>query len=209
MSQLTLYRAEARSTLRTGVPFTRRAGRRLPSNVPFVVDNIWEFTRPDGMPSRRHCVCASPTPALALEGASQGEARREDYLACRLELVGSPRLLQIGVKDARYHPDVEQVQQAVLGGLRKDGWSEAPLERKLALAPLFVPGVSREELRAAMAREPLLAAVVESAAARVTIWTRLPAPHPEGEVFFELDQGQAFILHPLEGQAAGGRAAAC
>ena len=60
MSQLTLYRAEARSTLRTGVPFARRAGRRLPSNVPFVVDNIWEFTRPDGMPSRRHCGSSPP-----------------------------------------------------------------------------------------------------------------------------------------------------
>jgi hypothetical protein len=198
MSQPTLYRAELRSTLKAGVPILRHPGRRLPSNVPFVVDNIWEFTRPDSMPSRRHAVYASPAPALALAGASQGEAKRDDYVVCRLELVGEPRLLQIAVRDARYHDDVDAVQQAVLRCLRAGGWAETPLEHKLALAPLFVPGLTREELRQAMAREALLAEVVRAAAARVTFWNPPAAPNPEGETFFELDEGQAFILHPLD-----------
>ncbi|MEW6373481.1 MAG: hypothetical protein AB1584_21375 [Pseudomonadota bacterium] len=192
-----LYRAELRDRVKTGVPFHRRAGRRLPSNVPFVVDNIWEFTRPDDMPSRRSCVCASPAPELALEAASQGEAKREAYVVCRLELVGNPRLMQVGVKDARYHGDIEAVQQAVLASVRAGDWAEAPLERKLALAPLFLPGVTRDELRAAMARDALLDQAVRAAADRVTFWNRLAAPHPSGEIFFELDEGQAFILHPL------------
>lgn len=194
----TLYRAERRDRVKTGVPILRRPGRRLPSNVPFVVDNIWEFTRPDDMPSRRQCVCASPAPALALEGASQGEAEREAYRVCRLELVGSPRLQQIDVRDARYHVDIGEVQQAILAKLRAGTWSEAALEHKLALAPLFLPGVTRDELRQAMARDALLDATVRAAAERVTLWKRLAAPHPEGEIFFELDEGQTFILHPLD-----------
>jgi hypothetical protein len=193
----TLYRAELRSSLKTGVPIPRHPGRRLPSNVPFAVDNIWEYARPDGMPSRRSSVYASPTPALALAGASQGGARRDDYAACRLELVGNPRLLQIAVEDARHHPDVEAVQKAILRRLRVGDWAAARLEHKLALAPLFLPGVTREELAQAMEKDPLLAEVVGAGAAQVTIWTPPAAPNPHGEIFFELGEGDAFILHPL------------
>lgn len=191
-----LFRAELRTKLETGVPIGRREGRRLPSNVPFVVDTIWEFTRPPSMPSRRNSVYASPTPQLALAGASQGGAGPDDYQACRLELVGSPRLLQLAVDDARRHPDVEAVQKAILRVLRRDGWSTTTLAHKLALAPLFVPGVTRAELEGAMTRDALLAELVHAAAAAVTIWTPAP-PNDIGEIFFELDEGQAYILHPL------------
>lgn len=208
MLQPVLYRAELRSSLKTGVPIPRHPGRRLPSNVPFVVDNIWEYTRPDGMPSRRCAVYASPTPGLALAGASQGGATRADYEVCRLELVGRPRMLQIDVEDARHHRDVEAVQKAVLRRLRLGDWAAAPLAHKLALAPLFVPGVTREELEEAMAGDALLAEVVRAAAALVTIWNAPAAPNAHGEIFFELDEGQAFILHPLGAQASGAAGAA-
>lgn len=198
MSQPTLYRAELRSKLQTGVMISRFNGRRLPSNVPFAIDNIWEYTRPDTMPSRRHSVYASPTPALALAGASQGSASRDDYVVCRLELVGSPRLLQIEVEDARYHRDVEAVQREILRRLRVGDWAQAPLEHKLALAPLFLPGVTRAELQQALRRHALLAEVVDSAAAQVTLWTPPAAPNAQGEIFFELDEGQGYVLHPLD-----------
>jgi len=204
MSPLVLYRAELRSSLKAGVSIPRRPGRRLPSNVPFVVDNIWEFTRPDTMPSRRHGVYASPTAALALAGASQGAASRGDYAVCRLELMGKPRLLQIGVRDARFHRDVDAVQAVILRLLRAGSWAEAPLARKLSLAPMFVPGVEREELRQAMAHDALLHEVVLAAAAVVTLWTTPAVPDPEGEVFFELDDGQAYILHPCAGEGPDG-----
>lgn len=198
MSQPTLYRAELRSKLQTGVLISRFNGRRLPSNVPFAVDNIWEYTRPDTMPSRRHSVYASPTPVLALAGASQGSASRDDYVVCRLELVGSPRLLQIEVEDARYHRDVEAVQREILRRLRVGDWAQAPLEHKLALAPLFLPGVTRAELQQALQHDAWLAEVVDSAAALVTLWTPPPARNAQGEIFFELDEGQGYVLHPLD-----------
>ncbi|HWT72545.1 MAG TPA: hypothetical protein VN361_10195 [Oxalicibacterium sp.] len=198
MSQSTLYRAQLRSKLQTGVTISRSNGRRLPSNVPFAVDNVWEYTRPDTMPSRRHSVYASPTPALALGGASQGSASRDDYVVCRLELVGTPRLLQIEVEDARQHRDVEAVQREILRRLRVDDWAQAPLERKLALAPLFLPGVTRAEMQQAVQHHALLAEVVHGAAAQVTLWTAPPAPNAHGEIFFELDAGQGYVLHPLD-----------
>lgn len=33
---------------------------RIPLNVPYLVDNIWEWLRPDNMPKRRRSVYASP-----------------------------------------------------------------------------------------------------------------------------------------------------
>jgi hypothetical protein len=197
VSQAVLYRAELRSKLKTGVTITRFNGRRLPSNVPFAVDNIWEYTRPATLPSRRHSVYASPTPELALAGASQGSANRDDYVVCRLELVGNPRVLQIDVEDARYHRDVEAVQREILRRLRVGDWALAPLEHKLALAPLFLPGVTQAELQQASERHALLAEVIEGAAAQVTIWTPPPAPNAHGEIFFELDEGQGYVLQPL------------
>jgi hypothetical protein len=181
----------------------RSGCRRLPSNLPFVVDNLWEYARPDGMPSRRSSVYASPTAELALALASQGGASRDDYAVCRLELVGTPRLLQIGVADAREHHDVEKVQKTILRRLRVGDWAAAPLEHKLALAPLFLPGVTRAELAQAMERDPLLAEVVAAAAAQVTIWSPPAAPNAHGEIFFELGEGEAYVLHPGIGNGPG------
>ena len=42
---------------------------RPPGNVPYYVDNIWEWLRPEGAPSRRKAAFASPTPELAAAGA--------------------------------------------------------------------------------------------------------------------------------------------
>ena len=50
--------------------FRRQSTIRVPSNVPYVVDNLWESLRPKNMPSRRHAIYASPTPELALQNAS-------------------------------------------------------------------------------------------------------------------------------------------
>lgn len=192
-----LYRAQARGTLRAGAPIRRHPGRRLPSNVPFVVDNIWEYTRPEGMPSRRHSVYASPSAELALKSASQGEPDRAGYVVCRVELVGTPPVMQIGVEDARDHPDVKAVLDAILRTLRLDDWAAAPLPHKLALAPLFLPGVTRDELATAVACDALLASVVRAAAGKVTIWTAPPCL-ARGEIFFEPGEGDAYILHLVD-----------
>lgn len=87
---------------------------RIPSNVPYVVDNLWEWLRPEDMPSRRHAIYASPTPELALANASAALAPGEIYVACRVIVAPAHiRVAQLAVRDAREHPDIRTVSRWV------------------------------------------------------------------------------------------------
>ena len=79
-------------------------GDRLPKNLPFAVDNIWEWRRPPTCPSRRSAAFGSPRPELAAAaGPSDGQV-------CRV-LVRPPFQVSqvIGAPDARTHPDVGRI----------------------------------------------------------------------------------------------------
>ena len=190
---MTIYRAVPRKGFVPGQPVNRIDGRRLPGNVSYLVDNLWEFTRPSGRPSRRHAVYASPTPALALQNASAGGGAREEYVACSLVFRYEPPFFQLSVTDARHHPDVGRLQRLV--NSEWSAWASGNADSRLELAPLFLPGVTREELAAAMGASSLLRQVVNKAADHVTLWDDLPAQ--DGELFFEIAPDNCFSLHPV------------
>jgi len=60
-----LFRATSESRIDEAQKYRRAGTIRIPSSVPYVVDNLWEWLRPVGMPSLRHAVYASPAPELA------------------------------------------------------------------------------------------------------------------------------------------------
>ena len=191
-----LFRAVSRKHYEEGKIIRRNAGRRLPSNVPYLVDNLLEFARPADKPSRRHSVYASPTPELALLYAVAEGADRSNYIVCELRCVKSPSLIQLSCQDAKLHPDILMLQQFV--NRRLGDMSAAPVAQKMALATLCLPGVSPEELTAAMKTTPFLDSLVLDAASTVTFWN--PSPEqvaPDGELFFELTEDNSFSQHPV------------
>ncbi|QNA88869.1 hypothetical protein G4G28_10925 [Massilia sp. Dwa41.01b] len=166
----------------------------MPGNVPYFVDNLWELTRPDDKPSRRKAVYASPTVELAFDGAAGVGQPREGFIVCRVECSRPPNMFQLPVTDARYHPDVKRLQKLVHGKL--GGAVPPPLSDRLALAPLFLPGIARHELMAAMEENGALRQLVEELVSRVTLWTDTPDP-VRGEQFFELDKDNSYTLHAV------------
>jgi hypothetical protein len=191
-----IYRAVPRSSLVPGQAIGRNPGRRLPGNVPYLVDNIWEFARPLDMPSRRHAVYGSPTPELALDNASADGLARHEYVACLLEFRYVPAMIQLDVTDARIHPDIGKLQKLV--NRRLGDWSAAAVDDKLALAPLFLPGVTRTELLSAMVDAPQLRDLVHEAAACATLWSpNANAIDANGELFFEIAEDNAYTLGPV------------
>ncbi|WP_423680154.1 MULTISPECIES: hypothetical protein [unclassified Undibacterium] len=191
-----LYRAVARQLYEEGKIIRRNPGRRLPSNIPYLVDNLLEFARPSDKPSRRHSVYASPTPQLALQYAVAGGADRAAYLVCELRCKAPPAIMQLTSQDAKLHTDVLHLQQFVNDRVRD--MSMSSIEDKLNLAPLCLPGVLKEELLAAMEKSPFLHSLVTDAAETVTFWN--PAPQdvsPDGELFFELTDDNYFTQHPV------------
>jgi hypothetical protein len=193
---MVLYRAVPAAKLQPGETIYPHSGRRLPSNIPYLVDNLWEYTRPDDKPSRRHAVYASPTPELALQNASADGLPPSGYVACRLAFQREPAVMQLTVSDARHHRDVRALQQLVNRWLGDRAGSA--IADKLALAPLFLPGVTRQELAKAMAAAPMLDDLVRTAAATVTFWSATPDEiAPDGELFFEIAPDNSYTLEPV------------
>jgi hypothetical protein len=168
----------------------RHPGRRLPSNIPYLVDNLWEFTRPASKPSRRHAVYASPTVELALENASAAGFDRANYVVCELVFDEEPPLIQLSVKDARWHDDVANVQREVNSMLSR--WVETDLTNKGELSALFLPGTSKRELMGAMEEQPELKEIVLEASKVVTLWE--DEPSADGEFFLEVVEGNGYVL---------------
>lgn len=189
-----MYRAVRVDGFDANKVYTWRPGARLPGNVPYLIDNLWELARPPERPSRRAGVYASPTPALALASATAGNLARREYVACRVKLNGTPKVFQLSESDARYHPDLKNLQRLVHAAL--DDWSTRSLVAKLALAPLFLPGITRIELEEAMAGNSTLCDLTERLVAAGTMWNDAPNI-AEGEIIFELAQGDTYTLEAV------------
>ncbi len=189
------FRAIPNAQYKAGEVQRRHPGRRLPSNIPYMVDNLWEFTRPAERPSRRHAVYASPSAELALAYAVAGGATRRDYIACEMTFQKYPTFIQLPVKDAKLHQDVLVLQQFV--NRKLGSWSALALAHKNELAPLFLPGVTRAELLEVMESSELLAEIVREAANRVTFWWPAGVVKETGELFFEIDEDNAYTLEPV------------
>lgn len=189
-----MYRAVPRKDFDATKIYTPHAGSRLPGNVPYFVDNLWELARPPHLPSRRNAVYASPTPVLALPNATAKNLSQDQYLASRVRLSGTPKLFQLSVRDARYHDDLKTLQKLVHPAWKD--WGTRTMTAKLVLAPLFLPGTTRAELEEAMAADPAVRTLIEAAVAAVTVWTDPPNAE-EGEIIFELGQGDSYTLEPV------------
>ena len=193
-SSLTLYRAVA--TFADGEQeqlYRWRPTVRLPSNVPYVVDNLWDYLRPDDMPCRRHSAYASPSVELALANVS-GDDRGRGFTAYRVEISGTYRVAQLPVKDARQHPDIRRLQRLVQ--TRQPAWTSLPMRGRQKIAMVFAPATSKAELLLVADEEPELARFLSEAAALCTFWSdaRAVPTCTEGELFFELSPDASYRL---------------
>jgi hypothetical protein len=171
-------------------PFPPALTPRAPGNVPFHVDNIWEWLRPENYPSRRVSAFASPKPGQAADSAG-----------CRLDQVYEVELLdnqpfcQIVTgtqpEDAKYHPDIGRMKQSIMRALPQE-WFALPIAGRGPEAALFLPCLTRDETETLMAETRLLKPDLIRAAC--TFWDdiRLFEPGqvhdvtlPGGEIFFQ------------------------
>lgn len=192
-----LYRAIPQAEYRPEQVHTRGTTLRAPSNVPYLVDNLWEYLRPDYMPSRRHAVYASPTAELALANASAHTD--SGYLACTVDITGQAPVVQLSVKDARYHEDVRRLPHMVMAVLGKD-FSLLPLATRTELAPLFMPYMRKEDLEELATTNPTLRLCLNKASDESTFWPSAsvrPDASSSGELFFELLNNASYQLKSI------------
>lgn len=170
---------------------------RAPGNVPYLIDNLWEWLRPADYASRRTAAFASPTAELAAAGAS-GSVQD----AWGLEVLDGQPAFQItrgkNPADARHHEDIRRLQRLVVSDSLRAAWWGLPVGQRGPEATLFLPCVTKSEMDEAIAASTILDGELIRKAS--TFWAdvtafdaALPPPHPTGEIFFS----GAYRLVPL------------
>jgi hypothetical protein len=199
MTNFPIFRAEAVTPeLRAGSAQCPRASVRMPSNVPYIVDNLWEVLRLDGMPSRRQAIYASPSRALALQNQS-GRDRGDGFCVYRVVVDGSALIAQIPKRDAREHADIKNVQVIVQS--EAASITSAPDDEKPFLALLFLPGATKADWKRARSGSPIADRLAEAMRAASTFWqdaSSQPDPESDGELFFQLAPGSTYRAADLE-----------
>lgn len=195
-----LFRAIPESKLAASAEgIKRQMSARIPSNVPYVVDNLWEWLRPEHYPSRRHSTYASPTPELALLNASAALVGSDRYVACRLIVPPSAiKLAQLEVVDARHHADIRLITQWLSRHSKE--LTEISVNQKRDIALLFLPGLKRDELENLRLESGVVHELCELARTHATFWAAASSvPRKgEGELFFELiDKSASYRLEPI------------
>lgn len=193
----TLFRAVpvTDSSIR-GEPQSARGTTRIAMNVPYIIDNVWEYLRPEAMPCRRHAVYASPTPELAASYIT-ASAKGRGTAVYQLVISGTDKVAQLAVEDAKLHPDIRAIGAIVQAGsaeLMDSSW-----ETKQAASVLFMPGASKADLRRCVEESPFAAEFVRQASAKSAFWFDAKAGvfNPTGEVFFELAARSTYVLKSL------------
>lgn len=180
-----LYRAIPKENM-SDKTYKRLPTKRAPTNIPYVVDNIWEYLRPEMFPSRRHAAYASPTRQLALENASA--VTKDGYIVTEVVFSNTNyKIAHIQVSDARFHKDVKAIANCVINHLGKD-FTNLSLKEKSTHSALFLPGVSKEELQDYFNLNEFNKSLEEKIKEISVFWSEAsltPQEH-DGELFFEI-----------------------
>jgi len=154
-----IYRAKDPVRVDLTEPNRPRKTLRMPGNVPYLVDNLWAWARPDGYPDRRRSAYASPDKDLAVESAGGNGVIpfrvvfQGDYVLAQLTPNTGYAKYEEDLKyhrDARYHPDCRELKREIRrvmdGDMDTFSWANQPLERKDPAARLFLPCLTAEQV---------------------------------------------------------------
>lgn len=185
-----IYRSLAKSSYKPDIQYPATT-QRMPSNVPFFVDNIWEWLRPEHFPSRRTSVYASPAAELAAKYANAND------LIATIEFAGSYSAVQLtDFQDARFHPDVKKLPATFRKNVGQ-AWLDADIADKKALGALFIPVLSQNEVNGIMLNYPEIADTLRSTS---TFWKDCKlitetSILTDGEVFFSAEDGYRLVQY--------------
>lgn len=180
-----LFSAQPKGLARLEPPSTTR----WPSNVPTLVDNLWEWHRfrcHSSYPRRRHAVYAWPRKEMAEQYAKVESAKGRELTVCRVVFDGGFKLCQVrvlkdskvcGVPDSRDHPDCHNLRKDALNflaeqGLVKDkGWTAAAtLKVKEDIGRLWIPGLTPEEVQAMSEYSEAVRNLLKAVEGKITYW---------------------------------------
>jgi hypothetical protein len=195
--QAELYRAYTSKLQETHVQ--RRSTWRPPVNVPYVVDNLWEWVRPEGYPSRRMAAFASPS----IKEVKISQPADRPVFVYRVKLPAGSKVAQLrGHIDSKLHPEVDGLRRFIMVALG-DKWSSLKSADKGSEALLFCPCLHANEVDSIVSKSKLLA--VSGLREKIRYWSdiRLIVPEqdpmsPSGEIFFSVPEDGYDLVDQVE-----------
>lgn len=193
---MVIYRAEKNIDALTVK--TPHDTRRQPAHIPYLVDNLWEWARPDEYPNRRHSKFAHPHVEQA-----QTAARDEETEVGRVQFQGEYALAQlVGHKDAKFHPDCRRLKKIVRQTLDQDGpfsWATRDRDAKHPAGQLYYPCLTAREVEQVFQAAEALRTSKDEIQDAIGFWDdielvegdALPSRH--GECFFTYPGGYRLI----------------
>ena len=159
---------------------------RPPGNVPYIVDNLWEWKRPEGYPNRRYSVFASPQPSLARDSGPKGGT------VYSVEFEGKYKLCQVvGYADSKEHPECRSLKKLILNKLGQE-WIDSSLSAKKEIGRLWIPCLSKGDVDQLFGKIPLLKEFRDEVYNCIKYWDDVvliksgqPIRNEKGELFFE------------------------
>jgi len=163
---------------------------RPPVSVPNVVDNLWEWARPERFPSRRVAVFGSPSRELAAEHGPEGGR------VYAVEFSGDVTICQVrGYRNSKNHPECVRLPIFLyerLGGT----FLAAAMERKADAGRLWLPCLTKADVERLLAESSELRGLRDALLGEVRYWDDVvlldgssPLIHPEDELFFDAPDG--------------------
>lgn len=198
MQQLTLYRSIKEPAKNDQLIFKYRDTMRPPGNVPYVVDNLWEWARPEKFPCRRKTVYASPTTQLALKSGP------EDGKVYRVKFLGRVNIAQVrGHSDSKEHRDCKELKKQLLNLLKrstKDRWLDRDIDSKEQIGRLWMPCLRKNDIDYLFTHVQELKKIRSELLSWITYWRDVEIIHSKqmsiekvGEIFFEAKEGYQLV----------------
>jgi len=167
-----------------------RTTMRPPKNIPYLVDNLWEWKRPKEYPCRRLAVFASPNKEIALKSGKAGGT------VFRVEFQGLCKICQVKeYQDSKKHPECNTLKTFILKELCQK-WIDAKLSEKEELGRLFIPCLTKNDMNFLFGSNEKLREIRDEVYNSIKYWDNVvtinknkPLPDERGELFFEAKDG--------------------
>lgn len=170
---------------------------RCPRNVPYIVDNLWEWKRPAAFPNRRFSAFASPRQCLAKEEGPVGGTVFFVIFKNRVKLCQLT-----GTKDSKYHRDINLLNKLMSSIIEQLSLKEKTSYEK-ELKRLWTPCLTKTDIDKLFKKIEILKAIRDEIYNAITYWDDAilirdvnNIPDEKGEIFFEAVDG--YYLRNLE-----------
>ena len=191
-----IYRAVSNTKDAQSKLFVPHSTMRPPGNVPYIVDNLWEWARPFKYLNRRLAAFASPTPELASE-AFDGACcvYRVEFPASAFNNVCQLIRPEKNNKDSKFHQECKSLKKKMIKSIGVDFFSGEFLHKQ-NISALWMPCLKKEETESFFQNSDQLKGIKDELYNFINYWNDVvllkdqeDIPDNQGELFFEYPDG--------------------